>query len=61
MRQYEGSVKVRFTHRDNTPASELLEKLLETGRTPGQVVDDAERSLQEMLGKVDPDKVTVKP
>jgi hypothetical protein len=61
MRQFEGAVKVRFTHRDNTPTSELLDKLLETGRGPGQVVDDAERSLQEMLGKVDPDKVAVKP
>ena len=54
MRQFEGTVKLRLTHRDNTPASELLDKMLETGRRPTEIMDDADKSLQDLLGKVNP-------
>lgn len=46
--------KLRFMHRDKTPTNELLEQILATGRTPAKVVDDAEKSMQEFLNKVDP-------
>jgi hypothetical protein len=47
--------KLRFMHRDKTPANEILEQMLATGaRSQVQVADDAEKSMKEFLDKVDP-------
>lgn len=59
VRQMTSPAKIRFMHRDKTPASELLEKALQTGRTPAQIADDADRSIEELLGKINP-KLVVK-
>ena len=45
-----GPVKVRFMHRDNTPAAQLLSKFLDNGRPQADVQDaDIEESAASLL------------
>jgi hypothetical protein len=53
-RQLVGPAKVRFVHRDNTPSSELFDRILASGRTQGEVADKMDESIQELLGKLHP-------